>query len=105
MARNPWGQRDVSQVTEQTMDESCGNRDDFYVFSARSREAQNTTEMLIEGKPINVIIDSGANCNLMSEGVFEFVKGVMRACWSAIREFMPMDLMNHSSSEESVILM
>ena len=31
--------------------------------------------MLIEDKPINVIIDSGANCNLMLEGVFEFVKG------------------------------
>ena len=75
MARNPRGQRDVRQVTEQTMDESHGNRDDFYVFSARSGEAQNTVEMLIEDKPINVIIDSGANCNLMSEGVFEFVKG------------------------------
>ena len=75
MARNPQGQRDVHQVTEQTKDESRGNRDDFYVFSGRSREAQNTIEMLIEDKPINVIIDSGANCNLMSEGVFEFVKG------------------------------
>ena len=45
------------------------------MFSARSGEAQNTVEMLIEDKPINVILDSGANCNLMSEGVFEFVKG------------------------------
>ena len=73
-ARNPRGQRDARQVTEQTMDESRGNRDDFYVFSARSGEAQNTVEMLIEDKPINVITDSGTNCNLMSEGVFEFVK-------------------------------
>ena len=80
-------------------------RDDFYVFSARSGEAQNTVEMLIEDKPIIVIIDSGANCNLMSEGVFELVKGVVRACWSATREFMPMDLTNHSTSEESVILL
>ena len=53
------------------MDESRGNKDDFYVFSARSGEEQNTVEMLIEAH--NVIIDSGANCNLMSEGVFEFV--------------------------------
>ena len=75
MARNSRGQRDVRQVTEQTMDESRGNRDDFYMFSARSGEAQNTVEMLIEDKPINVILDSGANCNSMSEGVFEFVKG------------------------------
>ena len=75
MARNPRGQRDVRQVREQTVDESRGNKDDFYVFSARSGEEQKTVEILNEDKPINVIIDSGANCNLMSEGVFEFVKG------------------------------
>ena len=57
------------------MDESRGNKDDFYVFSARSREAQNTVEMLLEDQPINITIDSGANCNLMSERAFEFVKG------------------------------
>ena len=44
------------------------------------QETQNTVEMMIEDKPINVIIDSGANCSLMSEGVFEFVKGV-NASW------------------------
>ena len=87
------------------MDETRGNRDDFYVFSARSRDAQNTVEMLIQDKPINVIIDSGANCSLMSEGVFEFVTGIMRACWSAIREFMPIHPTNHSSSGERVILL
>ena len=75
MARIPTGQRDVRQETEQTMDESQGNKDDFYVFSARSREAQNTVEMLLEDQPINVTIDPGANCNLMSERVFEIVKG------------------------------
>ena len=73
--RNPLGQCDVRQVTEKTMDKSRGNRDDFYVFSARSGDAQNTVEMLIQDKPINIIIDSGANCNLMSEGVFEFLTG------------------------------
>ena len=36
MARNQRGQRDVRQVTEQTMDESRGNKDDFYVFRAGS---------------------------------------------------------------------
>ena len=45
------------------------------MFSARGREAQNTVEMLLEEQPINVTIDSGAKCNLMSERVFEFVKG------------------------------
>ena len=71
MARSLTGQRYVRQVTEQTMDESRENKDDFYVFSARSREAQNTVDMLLEDQPINVTIDSGANCNLMSERVFE----------------------------------
>ena len=47
-AKHGRGQRDVRQVTEQTMDESRGNRDDFYVFSARSGDAQNTVEMLIQ---------------------------------------------------------
>ena len=74
MARIPTGQRHVRQVTEQTEDESQGNKD-FYVFSARSREAQNTVEILFEDQPINVTIDSGANCNLMSERIFEIVKG------------------------------
>lgn len=45
-------------------------KDDFYVFSTRSGEEQNTVEMLIEDKPIDFIIASGANYfNLMSEGV------------------------------------
>ena len=57
------------------MDEIRGNKEDCYVFSSRRGEAQNTVEMLIEDKPIKVTIDSAANCNLMSEGVFEFVKG------------------------------
>ena len=32
------------------------------MFSARDGDAQNTVEMLIEHKPVNVIIDSGGNC-------------------------------------------
>ena len=40
------------------------------MFSTRSGEEQNTVEMLIEDKPIDFIIASGANYfNLMSEGV------------------------------------
>ena len=45
------------------------------MFSAGNSEGQNTIEMLIEDKPVNVIIDSGANCNLMSEEVFESIIG------------------------------
>ena len=57
MARNQRGQCDLRQVTEQTMDESRGKKDDFYLFSTRSGKAQNTVEMLIEDRPITVIID------------------------------------------------
>ena len=41
---------------------------------------ENTKEMLIEDKPVNVIIDSGENCNLMSEEMFESIIGVMLSC-------------------------
>ena len=44
------------------MDPNYANSDDFYVFSAGNSEGQNTIEMLTEDKPVNVIIDAGANC-------------------------------------------
>ena len=73
------GQHVALQVAEETMDGNQdgnhANSDDFYVFTAGNIEGQNTVEMLIEDKPANVIIYSGANCNLMSEEVFEFVTG------------------------------
>ena len=47
------------------MDPNHANSDDFYEFSAGNSEGKNTMEMLIEDKPVNVIIDSGANCNFL----------------------------------------
>ena len=41
----------------------------YYVFSASDSEA-NTLTLMIESEPVNVIIDSGATCNLMSKQVF-----------------------------------
>ena len=55
------------------MYKSRGNTDNFYVFSARNGDTQNTVEMLIQGKLLNVSTESGANLNLMLEEVFEFV--------------------------------
>ena len=46
------------------MGPNYANSDDLYVFNAGNSEEQNTIEMLIEDKPVNVIIDSGANCNV-----------------------------------------
>ena len=73
---------DVRQVTEKTMDKSRGHRDDFYVFSTRNGDAQNTVEMLIQGKLLNVSTESGANFNLMLEGAFEFITETTE-CWLA----------------------
>ena len=37
---------------------------DFYVFNTGNTAGQHTLELMIEDKPINVVIDSGASCNL-----------------------------------------
>ena len=61
-----------------TGDTSAENRvssDDFYVFNTGSTDGQNTMERVIEEKLINVVIDSGASRNLMSEETFNFVAG------------------------------
>ncbi len=40
----------------------------------------------MESEPVNVIIDSGATCNLMSEQVFDKLsKGVLQMCEAARR--------------------
>ena len=54
---------------------SSANEDDFYVFYTGEADDQNTLKLEIEDKTINVIIDSGASCNLMSEEVFNLVTG------------------------------
>ena len=68
-------QRDVHNVTGDTSTENRVSSDDFYVFNARSTDGQNTMELMIEDKLVNVVIDSGASCNLMSEEMFNVVTG------------------------------
>ena len=46
--------------------------DGHYVFSASGGESNNLL-LMIENESVNVIIDSGATCNLMSELVFDEV--------------------------------
>ena len=65
------------------MDPNHANSNDFYVSITGNSEGQNTIEMLIEDKPVNVIIDSGENYNLTSEEVFESIIGgnaILLAC-------------------------
>ena len=60
------------------MEGSNASEDDgYYVFSASDGES-NTLPLMIENEPFNIIIDSGATCNLMSEQVFDKVsKGTL----------------------------
>ena len=55
--------------------ESSASSDDFYVLGTGKSDDQNTLMLEIEDKPINVIIVSGASCNLMSQEVFDHVTG------------------------------
>ena len=68
-------QRDVHNVTGDTSAKNCVTSDDFYVFNAGNNDGQNTMELVIDDKLVNVVIDSGASCNLMSEETFNFVGG------------------------------
>lgn len=55
------------QPDQDDVERSEVSKDDgFYVFSASDSES-NTLPLMIESEPVNVIIDSGATCNLMSE--------------------------------------
>ena len=45
------------------------------MFNDRSTDGQNTMEIMIEDKLVNIVIDSSASCNLMSEEMFNFVTG------------------------------
>lgn len=69
------GQRDVRQVTEDVTTGNSVTKDDFYVFYTGETDDGNTLKLEIADKTINVIIDSGASRNLMSEEVFNLVTG------------------------------
>lgn len=43
-------------------------------FYTGNIDGRNTLKLKIEDKTINVIIDSGASCNLMSQEVFHLIK-------------------------------
>ena len=68
-------QCNVNQVSEEVNVGSSANSDDFYVFYTGDTDDRNSLKLQIEDKIINVIVDSGASCNLMSEEVFDLVAG------------------------------
>ena len=67
-------QRDnVRQLGEEA--EKQGSNSDFYVLSADDANEGNVLKLKIEDKIINIIIDSGASCNLISEQIFNQIAG------------------------------
>ena len=49
--------------------------DAFYVFTVSTSEGLETLELRLNDKIINIIVDSGAGCELMSERVFHSLTG------------------------------
>ena len=50
--------------------------DDYYAFTAADNsESPSTVQILIEDKPIDIMVDSGASCNLISNEVFQSLFG------------------------------
>jgi len=68
------GVRKIGDQPEQSHEEESDASEDngYYVFSASDGESK-TLPPMTENEPVNVIIDSGASCNLMSEKVFDKV--------------------------------
>ena len=69
------GRREKVHAVTQQADGKESEDDAFYVFTATTSEALETLELCINDKIINVIVDSGASCNLMSEHVFHSLTG------------------------------
>ena len=76
-SRRGGGRNKVHAVTHKA-DGKESEDDAFYVFTASTGENLDTLELRINDKMINVIVDSGASCNLMSERVFDSIRGKKR---------------------------
>ena len=69
------GRREKVHAVSQQADGEESEDDAFYVFTASTSEALETLELRINDKIVDVIVDSGASCNLMSEHVFHSLTG------------------------------
>ena len=71
--RGRGGSHNVRNVNDCDNSGEQVENDDFYVFSAREEKKSNTLTLFIDDALVDVIIDSGANCNLISEDVLNSV--------------------------------
>ena len=69
------GRREKVHVVSQQADGEESEDDAFYVFTASSSETLETFELRINDKIIDVNVDLGVSCNLMSERVFHSPTG------------------------------
>ena len=69
------GKREKVQAVTQQQDTENVEDDAFYVFTATTGEGLESLELRINNKLVNVIVDSGASCNLMSEDVLNLLPG------------------------------
>ena len=69
------GRREKVHAVSQQADGEESEDDAFYVFTASTSEALETLALRINDKIVDVIVDSGASCNLMSEHVFHSLTG------------------------------
>lgn len=64
------------QEDEHTQPTTPTDEDEYYyVFTTGSSGINNNLELMVEDKLIDVVIDSGASCNLMSNEVFSHITG------------------------------
>ena len=61
----------VAQEEEQIEEDN----DVYYAFCTTEDKGPSTMELSIADKLVNVIVDSGASCNLMSSSTFELLTG------------------------------
>ena len=67
------GKREKVQALTQQQDTENVEDDAFYVFTATTGEGLESLELRINNKLVDVIVDSGSSCNLMSEDLFHFI--------------------------------
>ena len=73
--RRPEHVRSVVPEPQQLPEDDDDESGDYYVFCATRDQGSSSMELSIRDKIVNVIIDSGASCNLMSQTTFDLLSG------------------------------
>jgi hypothetical protein len=72
----PYRVNAVAPEDQAPPDNAVPDDDGYYAFTAADNpQSPSTLPILIENKVIDVVVDSGASCNLISHEVFQFVLG------------------------------